>query len=62
MVAHELAHQWFGNYTTMAWWDNLWLNEGFATFVGTMAVHHLFPEWDMFTQVSVQAKQKARTR
>jgi len=51
VVAHELAHQWFGNYTTMAWWDNLWLNEGFATFVGTMAVHHLFPEWDMFTQV-----------
>jgi hypothetical protein len=42
--------QWFGNLTTMAWWDNLWLNEGFATFVGTMAVHELFPEWDMFTQ------------
>jgi aminopeptidase 2 len=36
--------------TTMQWWDNLWLNEGFATFVGTMAVHELFPEWDMFTQ------------
>jgi aminopeptidase N len=54
VVAHELAHQWFGNYTTMAWWDNLWLNEGFATFVGTMAVHHLFPEWDMFTQVMMQ--------
>ena len=42
-----------GNLTTMAWWDNLWLNEGFATFVGTMAVNELFPEWDMFTQVQV---------
>jgi aminopeptidase N len=50
VVAHELAHQWFGNLTTMQWWDNLWLNEGFATFVGTMAVDKLFPEWDIWTQ------------
>ena len=48
-VAHELAHQWFGNLVTMDWWDELWLNEGFATFVGTMAVNHLFPKWDHFT-------------
>ncbi|KAG0022145.1 hypothetical protein BGZ80_000958 [Entomortierella chlamydospora] len=45
-VAHELAHQWFGNLVTMEWWDHLWLNEGFATWVGTLAVDHLFPEWD----------------
>jgi len=50
VVAHELAHQWFGNLVTMQWWKELWLNEGFATFIGTQAVAHLFPQWDMWTQ------------
>ncbi|MCG2585639.1 M1 family metallopeptidase [Massilia sp. TS11] len=45
VVAHETAHQWFGNLVTMAWWDNLWLNEGFASWMGTKASEHFHPEW-----------------
>jgi aminopeptidase N len=48
-VAHELAHQWFGNLVTMEWWKELWLNEGFATFIGNQAVDVLFPEWQIWT-------------
>lgn len=43
VVAHELAHQWFGNLVTMDWWSELWLNEGFATWVGWFAIDHLYP-------------------
>lgn len=50
VVAHELAHQWFGNLVTMKWWDDLWLNEGFATWAASLAMDHLFPEWDVWTQ------------
>ncbi|KAJ1497352.1 arginine/alanine aminopeptidase [Coelomomyces lativittatus] len=50
VVAHELAHQWFGNLVTMEWWDELWLNEGFATWVGWYAVDHFFPSWQVWSQ------------
>lgn len=45
VVAHELAHQWFGNLVTMKWWTDLWLNEGFATYVANLGVEHIHPEW-----------------
>ncbi|RUP43712.1 hypothetical protein BC936DRAFT_136832 [Jimgerdemannia flammicorona] len=48
-VCHELAHQWFGNLVTMEWWDHLWLNEGFATWVGWLAADNLNPDWDVWT-------------
>lgn len=61
VVAHEIAHQWFGNLVTMQWWDELWLNEGFATWVGYLAVDHLFPDWDIFSAFVSTSLQTALT-
>ena len=52
-MSAELAHQWFGNLVTMDWWNELWLNEGFATWVGWLAIDHLHPDWNIWAQFVV---------
>ncbi len=57
VVAHELAHQWFGNLVTMRWWTDLWLNEGFASWIEYLAIDHLYPNWKLWTQFIVDEQQ-----
>jgi aminopeptidase N/puromycin-sensitive aminopeptidase len=47
VIAHEMAHQWFGDLVTMQWWDNIWLNEGFATWMENKPVAAMHPEWNI---------------
>ncbi|PRD28130.1 UNVERIFIED_CONTAM: Erap1 [Trichonephila clavipes] len=59
VIAHELAHQWFGNLVTMQWWSDLWLNEGFASFVEYLGTNHVEPGWRMMDQFIVSTSQDA---
>ncbi|MDQ0222287.1 M1 family metallopeptidase [Streptococcus moroccensis] len=47
VIAHELAHQWFGNLVTMQWWDDLWLNESFANMMEYVAIDAIEPTWNI---------------
>ena len=59
VIAHELAHQWFGNLVTMEWWTHLWLNEGFASYIEYLAVDKLFPEWNIWSQFAYMDHSRA---
>ncbi|XP_038078352.1 endoplasmic reticulum aminopeptidase 1-like [Patiria miniata] len=58
-ITHELAHQWFGNLVTMEWWNDLWLNEGFATYVQYIGTNEYNPDWHMMEQFTVFTTQTA---
>jgi aminopeptidase N len=53
VIAHEAAHMWFGDLVTMAWWDNLWLNEGFASWMGTKCTAKFNPDWEVWQSKNV---------
>ncbi|KAK8728890.1 hypothetical protein OTU49_008846 [Cherax quadricarinatus] len=61
LVAHELAHQWFGNLVTLSWWTDLWLNEGFATYMAEYAIDYLEPSRKELEQFVVKRLQSVMT-
>src|SRR6266513_2708634 len=61
VIAHETAHQWFGDLVTMAWWDNLWLNEGFASWMGSKCAAHFNPDWEVWLARNIQRDPSRRT-
>jgi len=61
IAAHEIAHQWFGDLVTMSWWDDLWLNEGFASWMAARTMQKLHPEWNT-KLYAVGAREEAMNR